>query len=481
VAWYEVHLHSEEGWDMVGGVFPGAPVVLHGHNRNLGWAHTVNVPDLVDVYELAVHPDDPNRYRFDGEWRELEVRRAPIRVKLLGPISWTFRRQVLWSVHGPVVRRPHGSYAIRYAGWGDVRVIEQWYAMNKARDFGEWKTAMQMAALPMFNTVYADRSGKIYYVYNGRLPLRAEGYDWNGVVPGDTSETLWTEYLPFDRLPQVSDPGSGFVQNCNSSPFQTTVGPENPAPADFSPSLGIETSMTNRALRALELLGADQSITGEEFTAYKYDLEYAKSSSGAAYVEQILAAPPSDDPVLREAREVLRAWDLRTDPENLSTAIGVLTLTPVIVADRLNRKRQGVETPDLMESFERTARALHRAHGRVAVPWREVNRLRRGEVDLGLGGGPDVLHAVYGGEPEDGRVTGKGGDCYVLLVEWGEEGVRSRSIHQYGSATLDEDSPHYADQAPLFVRRQLKPVWIDEAEIRANLEREYRPGGELER
>ena len=78
--------------------------------------------------------------------------------------------------------------------------------MNKASRFDEWLDAMRMNALPMFNAAYADREGHVFYVYNARLPLRAEGYDWAGIVPGNTSRTLWTESLPFDRLPQVKDP-----------------------------------------------------------------------------------------------------------------------------------------------------------------------------------------------------------------------------------------------------------------------------------
>jgi penicillin amidase/acyl-homoserine-lactone acylase len=117
------------------------------------------------------------------------------------------------------------------------------------------------------------------------------------------------------------------------------------------------------------------------------------------------------------------------------------------------------------------------AHDRVDVPWSDVNRLQRGDVDLGLGGGPDLLHAVYGRMIEGGKLVGRQGDSFVMLVTWDSEGnVHSRSIHQYGSATLDETSAHYADQAPLFARRQLKPVGLDEAEIRDHLEREYRPG-----
>ncbi len=476
VAWYEAHVHSEEGWDTVGGVFPGSPVVLLGHNRNIGWASTVNWPDLVDIYVLTINPANPNQYLFDGEWRDFEVWNAPIKVKLFGPVSWTFNREVSWSIHGPVIRRPHGVYAIRYAGMGEVRQVEEWYRMNKARNFEEWQDAARMMAIAMFNFGYGDRDGNIYYLYNGLLPLRAEGYDWREYLPGDTSETLWTTYLPFDRLPQVKNPASGFIQNCNSAPYRTTIGPENPRPEDYSPTLGIETIMTNRALRALELFGSDESITEEEFYEYKYDMAYSRDSDVFGYVQEILNAPPSDDPVVREAVEVLARWDFRTNPENTEAAIGALAIAPIPRA-----QYRGLEPPDLMETFVDVAHKLKKAHGQIDVPWSTVNRLRRGEVDVGLGGGPNVLHAIYGGELKDGAVAAEAGDSYVLMVTWDESGVLSRSIHQYGSATLDETSPHYADQAPLFAQRKTKPVWLDVSEIRANLEREYRPGEELSR
>ena len=471
VAWYEVHLRSEEGWDMVGGVFPGSPIILHGHNRNLGWAHTVNSPDLADVYVLDINPDDPYQYKFDGEWLDLEVRTARIKVKLWGPISWTFKQEALYSVHGPVMKTDHGTYAIRYAGIDDVRAIEQWYRMNKARNFKEWQDAMRIQGIPSFNCSYADREGNIYYVYNALFPKRAEGYDWTQYLPGDTSETLWTEYLPFDKIPQVLNPASGFLQNCNSSPYRTTIGPDNPKPEDFSPTLGIETKMTNRSLRALELFGADESITGKEFFEYKYDMAYSKESKIARLVTDILAMDMPDDQVVREAVEVLAKWDLHTNPENTSAAIGVLTVQPVLTA-----AFSGRTPPDTMETFVRIAHELKNAHGRIDVEWSKVNRLRRGDVDLGIGGGPDILHAVYGSDPVDGCVTGLAGDCYILMATFDKDGVTSQSIHQYGSATMDETSSHYADQAFLFVERKMKPVWMDEADIRANLESEYRPG-----
>ena len=472
VAWYEAHLHSETGWDAVGGLFPGVPLILHGHNRNLGWAHTVNKPDLIDLYALEMNPAQPTQYKLDGAWRELEVRSAAIRVKILGPLSWTAHREVLWSVHGPVVRGPRGVFAIRIAGYGDVRHIEQWYRMNKASRFEEWLDAMRMNALPMFNVGYADREGHIYYVYNGRLPRRPEGYDWAGIVPGNTSRTLWTESLPFDGLPQVKDPPSGFVQNCNSSPFQTTLGPGNPEEAAYSRTLGIETRMTNRSRRALELLGADEQITREEFDRYKFDVQYSTASMVAEGLGRLLAAPAPADALARQAQQLLRGWDLAATAESRTTALALMALMPTDEPEA-----GAAPTPVLLQRLTAAAHLLQEKFGRIDVPWHEVLRLRHGLVDIGLSGGPDLLHAVYGRPGADGRIAGVAGDSYILLVEWDGQGrVSSRSIQPYGSATLEARSPHYADQAPLFAAGRLKPVWMEESDIRAHLEREYRPG-----
>ncbi len=460
---------------MVGGLFPGAPIVLHGHNPQLGWAHTVNLPDLLDVYELEINPQNDKQYRFDGEWRELEVREAPIEVKLLGPLKWTFKREVLWSVHGPVMRGPRGTFALRFAGFGEVRHIEQWYRMNKARTLEEWLNAMRMNALPMFNTGYADSAGNIFYLYNGRIPQRASGYDWKNEVPGNTSATLWNDYLPFEQLPRVLNPASGFVQNCNSSPFQTTSSNDNPRSENFAARLGIETHMTNRGLRALELFGSDSSITAEEFYAYKYDLAYSQQSKLAQLLQQVLAQAPPRDSLMLAAWEILRKWDLRTNPENMRAALPLRAFRTFV-----DDYDEAIPTATLIDSLQMATRVLMQHHGALEVEWQKVNRLRRGEVDLGLGGGPDILHAVYGNPDGKGHLLGHTGDSYVLLVNWDKAGrVRSHSIHVYGSATANQTSKHYADQAPLFVARKLKPVWMDEKEIRAHLEREYRPGEEM--
>jgi penicillin amidase/acyl-homoserine-lactone acylase len=474
VAWYEAHVHSDEGWNAVGGVFPGSPVILHGHNQQLGWAFTVNRPDLVDVYKLTTN--DENQYWYDGAWRDFEVESVTIDVRALGFVPLRATRPVLRSVYGPVLRLTYGTYAIRWAGMGDVRQVEQWYRLNRASNWDEWLGAMKMQAIASFSAGYADRSGRIAYLYNARIPDRPSGYDWSGVVPGDTSATLWDSYLPFDALPRVVNPPSGFIQNCNSSPFETTIGPGNPDPGALPASAGIETRMTNRSLRALELLGADESITDEELHAIKFDVTYSEQSRLFSFLQQAIASVEADrgaDAFERSAAEMLRAWNRRADESDRATSLAILTLMPVGQA-----REAGLPEPDPHASLKAAVKLLVTKHGRLDPPWIWMNRMKRGDLDVATDGGPDVLHAVEG-PLENARVEANSGDGLMFFVDFGKDGVRSRSLHQYGSATSRPKSPHYADQVPLFVAHQTKPVWTTEAEIRAHLEREYRPGEEL--
>jgi penicillin amidase/acyl-homoserine-lactone acylase len=473
VAWYEVRVQSDAGWDMTGGVFPGSPVVLHGTGPTLGWANTVNLPDLADVYRLEIDPDDEYRYRLDGEWRELEVGEAEISLKLLGRLRWTERRETLRSLHGPVLRRPHGTYAIRYAGMGELRQLEQLYRQNRARDFAEWLAALRLRALPSNNFVYADRTGNIAYVYNALLPKRAPGVDWRGIVPGDRSEWIWRELLPFDALPTVINPRAGFVANANHTPYAATNDPENPRPEDFPPEAGIETYFTNRGRRALELFGADDSITAEEFRAYKYDKRYSDESEARAIVEELLERIAPGDAELGAARRVLARWQLTTEASDTSAALAVATALPIVAA-----QRRGAAPPDALASLRGAIAALKRHHGRIDPRWRDVNRIRRGTLDLGVGGGPDVLRAVETDRlGDDGRFVAQTGDTLILFSTWDAAGAQSvETIHQFGSATLDESSPHYADQLPLFVAEKTKRVPLSEAELLALGAMTYRPG-----
>jgi len=453
VSWYEAHLVSEEGWDFFGALFPGSPVPFIGHNPYLGWSHTVNSPDLVDVYKLTINKQNKNQYWFEGYWKELEVRTAAIKVHLFGPFSWTFKRPVKESIHGPVLEFDHGTYALRISSIKDLRFVEQWYRMGKARNFTEFKEAMRIHAIPMFNTGYADREGKIYYVYNAKIPKRDPRYDWRKILPGESKQTLWYEYVPFDRLPHVYDPLEGFLQNCNSSPYLATgsrVDASKPLP-DWA---GIETHQTNRALRALETFGIDPAITRDEFFEYKYDVEYSRESVLAGVRERYIQDMSDQDvPDLKPALDLIKNWNLRADSTNTTAALAILSLPNAFKIDNLKYDQDSITV-----ELKKTIKYLNETFGRIDVPLGQVLRLVRGNTSLPLAGGPGLLRAIYFKE-KDNTYQGFAGDCYIQAVEWGpEEQLNAWSIHQYGSATQDHTSKHYDDQARLFSKQEMKQI-----------------------
>ena len=321
--------------------------------------------------------------------------------------------------------------------------------------------------MPSINYVYADAKGNVGYVHNGRFPVRKEGVDWSGIVPGDRRDLIWTAQLPFEKVPQIWNPPGGWTFNANNTPFQATDADGNMKPEAYSKTLGLQTNMTNRALRALETYGADPSITAEEFEAYKYDLAYSEKSDLAKGLALLNSVPAGGDADLAAAQALFKGWDRRTNVDSRAAPLAVLTVL---------RLQQSPAAPPL-NALRAVMGELKARFGRIDPTWGEVNRIRRGTVDLPIDGGPDIFRAVYGRPDPDGRLKAAGGDTYVMFVTWDRDGtLSSTSIHQFGSATLDATSPHYADQTPLFATMKVKPVLFTEEQLKGHVKRDYLPG-----
>jgi len=471
VAWYEAVVQSGEGWHMAGGLFPGSPFVLLGFNEHLGWASTVNNPDLADIYKLLINPTNDNQYKLDGKWLDFEVKDAAIRVKLFGPLKWTFHRKVLFSAHGPVFKSEKGVFAVRYAGIGEFRQVQQYYRLNKAATQGEWLEAMRLLALPSINYIYADEKGGIGYVYNGKFPVRAPGPDWKELLPGINSNLIWHAYRPFEQVPQIWNPKSGFVFSSNNTPFQATAPEDNLKPVNFPADMGIQMNMTNRAVRALETYGQDTSITADEFRVYKYDLTYAANSTVAQEIAQIEKVNAGKDADLQQAQALLAAWDRRTDQHNRSAALAVL------MEMRVSDTRRSSKPLGSLVALREAIANLKKHFGRLDPEWGEVNRFVRGKINAPIDGGPDIYRDVTAKLQSDGTLKAVHGDTLVMFVTWDKNGKLSAdSIHQFGAATLDKNSPHYADQTPLFLAMKTKSVLFTEDELKGHIEADYQPG-----
>ena len=143
---------------------------------------------------------------------------------------------------------------------------------------------------------------------------------------------------------------------------------------------------------------------------------------------------------------------------------------------RLLRSDSHPDVPPI-DALRHAVNTLKTHFGRIDPEWGQVNRIRRGTLDLPIDGGPDIYRAVYGAAQEDGTLAATGGDTLIMFVTWDKAGaLSSESINQFGSATLDPHSPHYADQLPLFAAMKTKPVLFNQSQLAGNTEADYHPG-----
>jgi acyl-homoserine-lactone acylase len=470
VAWYEAVMHSGEGLDMAGALFPGSPFILLGHNRNLGWTNTVNQPDLIDVYKLTLN-DAGDQYKFDGGWKQLEKKRVWLPIKF-GPFAVPVPQTMYRSIHGPVIINKDGAFAIRYAGIDQAKAVEQYYRNTKAQDWAAWTKSMSLGGIPATNFIYADKTGRIAYIYYALFPPRAPGVDYTKPVPGDTSATLWNGTLGFDQMPKIVDPASGFVTNANNTPFMAAGPGSELDPKSFSPLLGIERRVTNRIIRAIELLSADKSITPEELLTIKFDTVYSRASYAGPWMAKIAATDFSKEPDLAAAQKLLATWDWNSDGNGKADALGEAMMH---MANAANYKRQPL--PDAREKLREVVDALMKGFGRIDPPLNDVQLLIRGKTRMSANGGTDTLRAATIWEPQDdGKMRVRHGDSFTQLVNWDKTGkVWSQSIQPYGAATNRPDSPHYTDQMKLFTERKFKPVHFEWADALKHAKKRYRP------
>ena len=463
VAWYEAHIRSDEGWNMMGGTFPGAPFIFVGFNENLGWGLTVNKPDLTDIYQLEINPQNKDQYLLDGQWTNFKKKKVALPIKLFGPIRWTFKREVKESLHGLVIENDQGVFAVRFTGMNEIRQVEQWYRMNKSSNMDQWLSAMNLRAIASFNAIFADKNKNILFLHNGAIPKRKKNIKWSGIIDGTDSQLIWSEIEPFDSLPLIINPESGWLVSTNQDPFKVTSAESNLNRDDYSHTLGLQTRMTNRAYRALEMLEDKGKISKDDLLKIKFDNQYSKQSRSYKYIEAIFNMQ-FDRKILKDAQKVLLNWDLRTDFNNRGAALGVCILSHEWLAEQESRK-----PPEVMPIFQECADDLKKNFNRLDPKWSEVNFLIRGKNKIPVQGGPDTMRAIYGEIQRDSTLKAVAGDGLITYVEWDINGdLSTESIHQYGSATQDKESVHYSDQINLFSEESLKMTFFKSDQLKLN-------------
>ena len=473
-SWYEAHLVSEEGTNIIGATFPGSPCIFTGANEFLGWTHTVNYPDKADVYALEMHPHKKDVYMVDGEPYKLEKFKAKIHLKLLGlkiPIKKKFYR----SIYGPTLKNKTGVYSVRTPSTSNINAVEQWWRMNKATNFTEFYDALEMKALPGYNIGYADKNDTIFYISNGKIPIRNEGYDWTDVVPGNTRKTLWNTYYPIKELPQVISPKSGFVYNANHSPFKSSGKDDNPQAENFANAMNFETYDNNRSTRLLQLLEEKEYIDYERFKRIKYDHQLPTPLSyNYMDLNPLFEMKTEDYPEVSALLTSIKNWDRVTNPESYGAGAYALLyyqLRPFF--NELSEDR--IFTHDVLFEALKITKAYMLTHfNSERIRLGDFQKLVRGEKELPVFGLPDVVTAMRGEPYKDGKIKITHGESYIGLVRFTPTKTYYESVISYGNSRRPE-SPHYSDQMELYVNFKTKTMSFDRLEVLNSAINRYAP------
>ena len=473
VAFYEAHLQSEQGWNMLGGLFPGGCLIFHGTNENLGWAHTVNYQDKIDVYQLEMNPGNKNQYKFDGQWVNLEKNKARLKVK---GVPVTVTKKIYWSKYGATLKTNKGVFSLRVPATMDIKALEEWYRMNKAKNFTEFYKAVSMTSLPMFNIMYADRYDTIFYISNGKMPRRNPDpkYNWRSTLPGNTSATLWTEFKPVDELPQYVNPVSGYLFNTNHSPFLATDTKYNLDRNRFDKNDGYETYHNNRSQRVTELIN-DGKIDFNTFKRIKFDQQLPLQLKYTYGIDSMFNLNANDYPAIKEVINNLQQWDHKGITNSKGAAVFLLVYGHVSKNLAGTAARQ-LTKAEAVEAYQYVHDYMLQYFNTTSLTLGDIQKLVRGDEVRPAWGLPDLLTAAYTDPYKNGMRKVVSGDAYICFVRYPKNGLPViESVNTFGSS-MHPGSPHYKDQMTMFQNQQTKPMTLDKQQVLHTAERVYHPG-----
>ena len=269
---YEGHVSSREGggWNFTGYTRLGFPFPYVGHNESLGWVSTDNEADQADLYlETFDDPARPLAYRYGRGHRQATAWTDTIAVRTESGTErrgFTFRK----THHGPIVGTRGGKpLALRMAKLDGDGWLGEWYAMTHARRVPELKAAMRPLNMLFGNVMAADAGGNTFYLYNGAVPVRDPRFDWSGPVDGSDPATEWRGYHPLEEVPQLTNPLTGWMQNCNTSPLLLTSS-GNPDSSKF-PRYMVTEGDNWRGLVSRRILAGTPRFRWDEWVRAAFD------------------------------------------------------------------------------------------------------------------------------------------------------------------------------------------------------------------
>ena len=495
----EVHLVSEEGLNAYGAVTWGQFFVYQGFNAHVGWMHTSSYADVSDLYREQVRQDASGwRYRYDDKWLPVRTRTIRIRCKNGADTVVT----AYYTGHGPVMGARDGAWLSLKENNRSMKALLEAWLTTKAETFAQYKKDMDLRSNTTNNTVYADDFGNIAYWHGNFMPKRDPHLDWSLPVDGTSSATEWNGSYGPDEVVHVYNPATGWIQNCNSTPFAVS-GTSSPKRGDY-PAYMAPDGQNFRSVNAIHLLENARNLTLDSLIAKGYNRYLAAFDvllpalrrawdSATAETRQGLAEPMA----------VLDAWDRYAADTSVATTLAVEWGT------RMSRKApkpatteqasnavgtiQGeVDNTSVLEKIgylREVVQELHTKFGTWRVPWGDVNRYQRltgkiqetyddnraslpvGFASSAFGSLPSFASRYM---PGTQKRYGYSGNSFIAAVEFGPR-IRAKTIATGGESS-DPASPHFTDQAEGYALGRFKDVFFYKEDVLAHAEATYHPG-----
>jgi acyl-homoserine-lactone acylase len=496
----EIHMQSEEGLNAYGAVTWGQFFIYQGFNAYNGWMHTSSRADVIDHFALTVRQrEGRHEYLHGDNWlplREKTIRLAYNEDGVRGEETVT----AFYSHHGPVIRDEGEKWIAIQLMVAREKALTQSYLRTKTTNHTEFREIMQLRTNSSNNTVYADRDGTIAYYHGNFMPIRNPSFDWSGVVDGSNPETDWKGLHPIEDLVYIANPATGWLQNCNSTPF-TAAGTESPIRGNY-PTYMAPDAENARGLNAVRLLEKQRGFTLQNLIALGHDSYLIAFDPLIPALAQAFNRLPTSDPrkqTLAGPVRTLMDWDRRFGLRSVGTSIAHYWGTSLLAKTRQMDRPAEVYLFDFLAHYtsdelklaalEEAIELLTANFGSWETPWGEINRFQRITGDIVHPFDDDApsipvpfapatwgsLASYVGRSPiPTKKIYGTVGNSFVAAVEFGEK-VRAKSLLA-GGQSGNPASPHFYDQAGMYAAGEFKDVNYYLEDILKHATKSYRPG-----
>jgi len=476
----EVQMVSEEGLNAYGAVTWGTFFVFQGFNEHCGWMHTTSSADVADLYKEKIEKRDGSFfYQYDEKWLPVKTRQVTINYKQDNII----KKQTITihaTGHGPVVGTRSGNWLSLKENNRSLNALMQSWLRTKAKGFDDFKRIIDLRSNSSDNTVFADDKGNVAYWHGNFIPKRDKNLDWSQPVDGTTPSTDWKGIHTLDEMVHVYNPASGWIQNCNSTPF-TVSGNSSPKKENY-PSYMAPDAENYRAVNAERLLGEAKGLTIDKlikeigYSHYLSAFEVLLPPLFTAYDE--LPATDSLKQILNEPVSLLKSWDRNSSASSVATTLAI---------EWASRTMGNISSKEKLNLLFETMKDLEKKFGSWKIQWGDLNRYQRvaeGErfddgkssLPVGLaasswGSLPSFVARRFSGSD---KRYGVSGNSFIACVEFGKK-LKAKSIIT-GGQSFDPSSKHFTDQAEMYIEGRFKDVLFYKADVLKHVEREYHPG-----